>query len=573
MIKILSKLISLIKLVKLENKFIILNFFLILNLVFELIGVGLLIPLINFTLDPDSFISLINKLNLLELTVQSNKELAILFTYLVLAIFILKISIGLIYLWILQNFVVEFDNKLSVRTLEKYYTFFDSYFLKKKEDLFTSVSFRTSRVAASSIFLSNMISETIIFIIIFIFLIITSSNYALFSGMLLFFISFIIFKFSNLRIKRYSEERSFHLRNKNNLLKEFFDGLRELIIYFSGNIFIKKFEEENLKFLRPQKKIGFLNSAPKFAFESLLFLIVFLTLLNFSYRQQSEQFFLEVGIFVVLIIRIIPSITRILLNYNNFRYAFDPIEVISSDLNIDQKNLANDDLSSFEKEIKISGLEFSYNPSNIIFKDINFTIKKKQKIIFFGDSGIGKSTLIDLIIGILSPNKGSIVIDNKYSPNLNMSWLKLISYVPQKSYIHNNSLKFNITFKNNDNLIDKELYKLALTISGLDEIIKKGLDENKNIGQFGSNISGGQRQRVSLARAIYKDAPIIIIDEATNALDLSSEKEILDKLLGLNNKTIIFITHRNNNISKFDKFFSLHRNGIKEINRNEIENN
>lgn len=573
MINILSKLIDLIKLVKLKNKFIILNFFLILNLVFELIGIGLLIPLINFTVDPDSFINLINKLNLFELTVQSNKELAILFTYLVLAIFILKISIGLIYLWILQNFVVEFDNKLSVRTLEKYYAFFDSYFLKKKEDLFTSVSFRTSRVAASSIFLANMISETIIFIIIFIFLIITSSNYALFSGMLLFFISFIIFKFSNLRIKRYSEERSFHLRNKNNLLKEFFDGLRELIIYFSGNIFIQKFEEENLKFLKPQKKIGFLNSAPKFAFESLLFLIVFLTLLNFSYKQQPEQFLFEVGIFVVLIIRIIPSITRILLNYNNFRYAFDPIEVISSDLNIDQKNLVNGELSSFEKEIKISGLEFSYFPSNIIFKDINLTIKKKQKIIFFGDSGVGKSTLIDLIIGILSPNKGSIVIDNKYSPGLNMSWLKLISYVPQKSYIHNNSLKFNITFKNNDNLIDKELYELALKISGLDEILKNGLDENKNIGQFGSNISGGQRQRVSLARAIYKNAPIIIIDEATNALDLSSEKEILDKLLVLNNKTIIFITHRNNNISNFDKFYNLHRNGIKEINRHEIENN
>ena len=573
MINILPKLIDLIKLVKLKNKFIILNFFLILNLVFELIGIGLLVPLINFTVDPDSFINLINKLNLFELTVQSKKELVFLFTYLVLAIFILKISISLIYLWILQNFVVEFDNKLSVRTLEKYYAFFDSYFLKKKEDLFTSVSFRTSRVAASSIFLANMISEIIIFIIIFVFLIITSSNYALFSGMLLSFISFIIFKFSNLRIKRYSEERSFHLRNKNNLLKEFFDGLRELIIYFSGNIFIQKFEEENLKFLKPQKKISFLNSAPKVAFESLLFLIVFLTLLNFSYKQQPEQFLFEVGIFVVLIIRIIPSITRILLNYNHFRYAFDPIEVISSDLNIDQKNLVNGELSSFEKEIKISGLEFSYFPSNIIFKDINLTIKKKQKIIFFGDSGVGKSTLIDLIIGILNPNKGSIVIDNKYSPGLNMSWLKLISYVPQKSYIHNNSLKFNITFKNNDNLIDKELYELALKISGLDEILKNGLDENKNIGQFGSNISGGQRQRVSLARAIYKNAPIIIIDEATNALDLSSEKEILDKLLALNNKTIIFITHRNNNISNFDKFYILHRNGIKEKNRNEIKNN
>ena len=105
--------------------------------------------------------------------------------------------------------------------------------------------------------------------------------------------------------------------------------------------------------------------------------------MNFSYKQQPEQFLFEVGIFVVLIIRIIPSITRILLNYNNFRYAFDPIEVISSDLNIDQKNLVNGELSSFEKEIKISGLEFSYFPSNIIFKDINLTIKKKTKNYFF----------------------------------------------------------------------------------------------------------------------------------------------------------------------------------------------
>tara|TARA_B100001093_G_scaffold519676_1_gene609795 strand:- start:1060 stop:2781 length:1722 start_codon:yes stop_codon:yes gene_type:complete len=572
MINVISKLFYLIKLVNLKNRFILLNFFLLLNLFFELIGIGLLIPLINLTVDPDSFASLMSKLNLFDISIDSQRQLAIFFTYLVLAIFCLKISIGLIYLWILQNFVVEFDNRLSVKTLKKYYFFFDSYFLKKTEDLFTSVSFRTTSTAQSSIYLASLISEVIIFSIIFIFLLITSSNYALFSGALLFLISYLIFKFSNLRIKKYSEERSFHLRNKNNLLKEFLDGLREVIVYFSGKTFIQKFEKENLKFLNPQKKIGFLNSAPKFVFESLLFLIVFLTLLNFSYQEQPGNFLFEIGIFVVLIIRIVPSITRILLNYNNFRYAHEPIEVISADLKISEKKPENNDLDSFDKEIQISDLEFSYPLSNTIFKDINFLIKKNEKLIFFGDSGVGKSTLIDLIIGILSPNKGSILIDNKYSPNLNMNWLKLISYVPQKSYIHNNSLKFNITFKETDDLINKDLYNLSLEISGLNDILKDGFNENKNIGQFGSNISGGQRQRVSLARAIYKNAPIIIIDEATNALDIDSEKKILDKLLELKNKTIIFITHRNNNISNFDKFYKLENNRILEVKKNEIEN-
>ena len=572
MINVISKLFYLIKLVNLKNRFILLNFFLLLNLFFELIGIGLLIPLINLTVDPDSFASLMSKLNLFDISIDSQRQLAIFFTYLVLAIFCLKISIGLIYLWILQNFVVEFDNRLSVKTLKKYYFFFDSYFLKKTEDLFTSVSFRTTSTAQSSIYLASLISEVIIFSIIFIFLLITSSNYALFSGALLFLISYLIFKFNNLRIKKYSEERSFHLRNKNNLLKEFLDGLREVIVYFSGKTFIQKFEKENLKFLNPQKKIGFLNSAPKFVFESLLFLIVFLTLLNFSYQEQPGNFLFEIGIFVVLIIRIVPSITRILLNYNNFRYAHEPIEVISADLKISEKKPENNDLDSFDKEIQISDLEFSYPLSNTIFKDINFLIKKNEKLIFFGDSGVGKSTLIDLIIGILSPNKGSILIDNKYSPNLNMNWLKLISYVPQKSYIHNNSLKFNITFKETDDLINKDLYNLSLEISGLNDILKDGFNENKNIGQFGSNISGGQRQRVSLARAIYKNAPIIIIDEATNALDIDSEKKILDKLLELKNKTIIFITHRNNNISNFDKFYKLENNRILEVKKNEIEN-
>ena len=560
----IRKLFFLIKTSNLKKSYILLNFFLILNLFFELIGIGILIPLINFTIDPSSFANLINKYDMLSFLNNSQEKLAVYFIYLVSFIFVFKILIGVVYTWVVQNFIAKFEDKLATLTLTKYYEYYDSYFLSKIEDLFTSVSHRTSRVAASTIFFSNLVSESIIFIIIFIFLLITSSTYALISGFFLISISFLIFKFSNIRIKKYSFERSIHLTNKSNSLKEFFDGIREIIIYLSGNILIKKFREENLKYLKPQKKIGFLNTAPKFIFESLIFLTVVLILLNFSQNQNSQAVLFEIGIFIVLLLRILPSVNRILLNFNNFRYTFEPIETLASDLKVDQEIFVHKEFN-FNNSIKIKELSFAYNSSDKIFEELNFEIKKNTKIIFLGNSGVGKSTLIDLMIGILKPSSGEVIIDDKYAPTLSKNWLSLVSYVPQKSYIHNESIKFNITFEFDTNHINENLYNKALKISGLDKIISNGLDDSKDIGQFGSLISGGQKQRISIARAIYKDAPIIIMDEATNAIDIESEKVILDKLLKLEDKTIIMVTHRDKNLDKFDNVYKVEANKITSI--------
>ena len=370
-----------------------------------------------------------------------------------------------------------------------------------------------------------------------------------------------------MRIKKYSIERSIYLTDKNNSVKEFFDGIREVITYLSGNILIKKIKKENIKFLSPQKKIGFLNTAPKFIFESLIFLTVMLILLNYSQNTSSGSILNEIGIFIVLILRILPSITRILLNFNNFRYTFEPLETISSDLKVDF-DLKKDKKFDFKNYIKIKNLTFSYDESKNIFEELNLEIKKNDKIVLFGDSGIGKSTFVDLIFGILKPSTGEIIVDDKYSPSINTNWLSSFSYVPQKSYIHNESVKFNITFEFNEENIDKNHYDIALKVSGLDKIISNGLDDSKNIGQFGSLISGGQKQRISIARAIYKNAPIIIMDEATNAIDVKSEKEIIDNMLKLENKTIIMITHRDKNLEKFDNIYKLEENQIIKMKKN-----
>ena len=229
---------------------------------------------------------------------------------------------------------------------------------------------------------------------------------------------------------------------------------------------------------------------------------------------------------------------------------------------INKKNTSEE----FEfKEISLTDVSFKYDSieNKFSLNKLNLRIKKHDKIGIMGKTGSGKTTIMNLLTGLLLPDKGEIIINDKSNFYLD-SWQNALSYVPQKIYITNSSIKFNITFKNI--LTNKEQEKL-------NEVLKKVnlydfVDSLYNkadtlLGEGGNNLSGGQSQRLGIARALYKDSQIIILDEATSALDEYTEEQILEKIYSkIDNKTIISISHKKSSLKYCDKIYTVQDGSI-----------
>jgi ATP-binding cassette subfamily B protein len=217
--------------------------------------------------------------------------------------------------------------------------------------------------------------------------------------------------------------------------------------------------------------------------------------------------------------------------------------------NLDLKNL-----------ITFNNVSFSYDKKNYILENINFQIKKGLRVGIIGKTGEGKSTFLDLLMGLLEPENGTIYIDDvELTQDTNSSWQSKISHVPQKIFLSNSSLLENIAFGLDLNEIDRNRVELVSKKSQIHEFIMKL--ENKyleSVGERGIRLSGGQIQRIALARALYKNTEIIIFDEATNSLDVDTEKLIMKELYDLDkNLTVIMVAHRLNTIKDCDIIFEI----------------
>jgi len=271
-------------------------------------------------------------------------------------------------------------------------------------------------------------------------------------------------------------------------------------------------------------------------------------------------------LYSLAIIRLVPIFTKIIVALGNLKNQVPALNIMKEELNELQsfsekrplKNNYKDDFSVIE----INNLSFSYNKKNNdtkILKNINFEIKNKSKIGITGPSGSGKSTLIESVLGILKKDAGQIFVDGEDIINQKLYQILKFSYVPQNPYMLDDTILKNIAINIDENMIDIEQVKKILKIVNLTNFIselKEGL--NTKIGSLGKKISGGQRQRLAIARALYSNPKILILDEATNALDIHNEEMVVKNILtNYKNITFIMITHRISLIKNFNEIFVL----------------
>ena len=555
--------------------FCILINLMILNSGFEILGITSIIPIISITVKND--LSLFEGMFFFDYLYEfSQKENFIFLSFLFVG-----------FVFIFKNIFIAFYNyflsKFQCYTAERISNDIYSYYLNL--DYKDSLNLSTSKLIYDSteaieIFrsnllnLSNFLLEIIVLTIVISFLIFLNPVSTIIIMFFLGILSSLFFYFFGRQNFFWGSEVKKSLKNKINVLNTSFSSIKDVKIYSGENFFNKKFKTHNHFLNKYQKIYIFFLSLPKPFFEAFIVVILlsslyyFLKVINISY----EIIILNLAIFAVSMFRIYPSIYRIAgcFQKSNFGKAvLDELTELFLKNNL--KSISYSEENSFQHKkidsLNIKNINFKYENNNLqTLKDINLTLDKNHFIGIKGETGAGKSTFVDIISGLLKPGSGSFIINGgEEQINLPNNWHKNISYVPQNISLIDDTLERNIALAVSDENIDKDKINHVIKLSKLDKLFNTDKKEHL-LGERGLQVSGGEKQRIGIARALYYNREIYIFDEATNALDEETEKIIITNIKSyLNNKIVIFISHKSSTLKFCDEIFSLSDGKIKRV--------
>ena len=553
-----------------KKQILLLSILLFIGILFEMLSLGMLIPAIGLMVKPN----LIQEIKVLKLIFNffgnpTQKILVIWGMVLMVAIYLVK-SIFLIFLtWKQSNFSNNLSSNLSRRLFEGYLN--QPYIFHLNTN--SSILLRNiqSDIAGFTAVAQNTITillEFSILIGIAFILILTEPIGAITIGLYLFLASFIFQKITKGRLLKLGFDKQNIAVYVNKYLLQGLNGVKDIKIYGREKYFTNKFSQYNNIFSQIITKIYTLTMIPRLYLELLSISGLAGLVIAIVIQDKPIDFiFTTMGIFAAASYRMIPSVNRILSSLqiirssipsiDNLYLEFTKIENTRNELNIIK---GNETAFNFENRVEIRNVNYNYlNVDKTTLKNINIIINKGDFIGIIGPSGSGKSTFIDIILGLLKPSSGEIFIDNFNIKTNIRYWQKLIGYVPQNIYLIDDTIKANIAFGLNDEDISDYLLNKCIKSAQLHEFImslENGI--NTIVGERGARLSGGQRQRIGIARALYHNPEILILDEATSSLDNDTENRIMDDINQLKgNKTIILIAHRLSTLNNCDKIIKI----------------
>ena len=537
----------------------------------ELLGIGMIIPLISVLINEDSqYRSLLEffKIN------PNNQNILFIIIFAINIVYFCKFLLSSFLIYLRNKFNHNLFLKLSTNIFKNYLQ--ENYFFHLKNNSSKLIRNTKDEVALFCFNVINPIIEIIIELIIFlsicIFLLLYNFKVTIFVILFFSVISFAWYRYFHKRFYEYGKIRHKHTSGMLQQMQEAFAGIKEIIIYKLENIFYDRFFYHTKKNANAGIKKDTLINFPRLIYEFSMIFILSSVIVIFVVRGlKFEEILLLMSVFIFSSIRLLPSFTKIIRGMQQIRYNHVVIDVLEKYLQ--SKNISTTK-ENFHKKIKYDFESINFNSvtylypdtDKIILKSINLKILKNQKIAIIGETGSGKSTLINLFCGMIPPTSGSIMVNGDLNINEDpYNWIKNISYVPQNSKILDESILFNITFKNSLNKLEHQKLDDIIKIVKLKEFterLPKGLDTFA--GENGINFSGGQSQRIGIARALFKDTPILLMDEATNSLDINTEIEIMTAIQKLS-KTILHITHKKSIADMNDKIFEVKNKKLTQL--------
>ena len=378
---------------------------------------------------------------------------------------------------------------------------------------------------------------------------------------------YIFLKMTNDRLKRWGNKRQLHSTFTLKHLQQGFASIREIILNNLENIFLDKYHYHNLENAKAGRNKDTITQLPRLILELIgvtTFLILIMFLLNTG--KNISEIFIIIGVFFFAATRLLPSISKMVQSVQSIKFNNAVIDLVYNEL-IDFNNNKNNrkeeklyDQSFIFNNINLEKVNFSYSTNKkVILNNVNIEIKKNDKIGIIGKTGSGKSTLLNLLTGLLECQQGKIKINGKELKENISSWQRMIGYVPQHVSIIEESILFNITLESDLNKINIEkINRILKTVDLYDHIYSLPHNLYELAGENGKNFSGGQRQRLGIARALYKDPSILILDEATSSLDQETENLVLNTLFdNVKEITILSVSHKRGSLRFCDKIYEV----------------
>ena len=575
-----------------KRKSIVLFFLILITTLLEVLGIGLIVPVIIFLIEDDIF----DKYPLLLTIVsyfydQPEKTELVKFGLLCLlsVYFIKNFFIGF-FSYYESRFAWGVKADVS-RRLFNYYINEELSFHNKKNSAFL---------------INNITKETAVFFHVVMHLIILISEIFIFTGIALLLIYYqtsvfliisitaIIFIgiynfFTADKLASLGKERQKQDGLIIQKIQQGLGGIRELKIYNRQIGFLNMFQKSNQELYTVSWLQQLIQKLPRLLLEIVIVLAMVNAIFMFLRTNLSiNDVIITLGLFALAAARILPSLNRIYRAFQTLKFGLPSVNLLNAELSKVKKNKFiisesekdNNETKplikklNFNTSIKLKDISFKYlNSEKKIFDKVNFDITKGKLIGITGSSGSGKSTLVDIILGLLKPDEGHVLVDDTNIHENLLGWQKNVSYVPQAVFLTDDKLKKNITFGVSEENIDEAKLKKAVEASELQEFVKS-LPEGLNsiIGERGSRISGGQRQRIGLARALYHEPKLLVLDETTSSLERETEKKIMESILKIQKSiTIILISHDDNLIKNCDIVYYVENKKI--IKKNIASNN
>ena len=555
-----------------RKKIIFLIVLLFIGMVFEILGLGSLLPVLSLIANPENLkeIPLLNENSYLN---------GLAYNYLVL---VLLIVIGILYLIktlflsyltyrqnrFLTNILANISNDLFTKYLLQPYEYHiknnSSKLIKNLQTELNFVGFYNFA------FISLIVEAGLLFSILLTLLIIEPLGAAL-VGLILGSLSYLFFRFGKIKLLQWGDKREKADSNITKVALEGLGGIKDIKLLNVEPFFISKFiDNQKIKALVSSKS-STLSQIPRYYLELISVFGLVLFIISMLYQNKDiPTLIATIGVFVAAVFRLLPSLNKILTAIQSLKFYSNSINIIYNELkSLELKKSKNVKFKNerIKENIVIKNLSFSYSSkSKLILEKINIEIKVGDTIGIIGASGEGKSTFIDIINGLHEPTSGVILADKMDIQKSLNSWKRNIGYVSQNIFLIDDTIENNITFGRDQGKINHDAIKSALKKAQLIDFIK-GLPQGlkTKVGERGVQISGGQKQRIGMARALYNDPEILILDEATSSLDTKTEQALMEAIYSLKKKkTIIIVAHRMSTLTKCDRIFEIKNNKLIE---------
>lgn len=572
-VRLIRKLFSILSSKEKKNAIVLLGM-LIVGMLLEMLSLGMVIPMIIAMTKIESLVSNNTFKSILSFLGNPTQSQIILILLGVMVIaYLAKTGYLLFLTWKQSRFAQRISMNLSRRLFDGYLRQPYSFHVQRNSsalyrnvlgevDLFTSV-------IQAILLLQTNIS---IFLGIFISILIVEPAGASLIFSFFFVFAFVYFKLIKKRLVVWGNKRQYHDTLRSKHLMQGLNGVKDIKILGREIFFIRQFEFHNSESFGIGIKVNVFQQVPRLLLELLAIIGLALFLVFIIIIGRPIHLLLPIiGIFVAAAFRLVPAIGSVMSAIQTMRYADSVINLMYNEVR------SFDDISktpesgidiTFRQEIKFNNVSFGYHGTEVkLLDNASLCIKKNEMIGLIGESGAGKSTMADLLLGFYKPDSGSIEIDGIDISSSMRKWQKQIGYVPQTIYLTDDTITANIAFGVSKDEVDVIALQNAIEIAQLNQFVNELPDGiNSVVGERGVRISGGQRQRIGIARALYHNPEVLLLDEATSALDVETEKWVMQAINKLqHNKTIIIITHRLSTVERCDKVYKLEKGRLKQV--------